>query len=532
MTSLSPSSTPTPECVRSRNLLDRRLEEELPADEEAFLEGHLARCVPCRRGADDLARAFAALTSLSPEDRVQLSSPLAELERERTRSLRVALAVAGIAALLVVGLGLYLFLRQPTSPEQPVAVVPQARPAIALPEVGGGLGVETDPDYVTILPEVEAEPVAVAARPEPAVAPAPAAQPQPVAKKKAPPRPQPAQPKPQQPKPKPAAPKPKPKTPLPDSTQALLARLQVATGLRYRGVTLFFVRDPDERSRLSSSKRARPASTSEPRPRNPERLVVRAPGGRSGAHLLLGELLDAPFGLRFAPTTRRLGSRSTIPVAPVRYEPLARKRPKPLLKGPVLLPSTARLAQATRSKQSPVAIFLQLLDDPNLDALDRLRLELGELESEAVDLERRVRAIVKSTRGLVGLGLSVNGQPRSLDVFGDSRLLAEALPKLIRAGLLEDRLGKPYDNTGLVDPRSTRIERGVSEGRQAQRDLLTLLAGAVQEPLEPAGPASRKIDARYQATAKDRRGGVVLCQGSRLVHALAVVPTSVAATKR
>ena len=525
------TSPSTPECVRSRNLLDRRLEEELPADEDLFLAGHLERCVPCRRSADDLTRAFAALTSLSPEDRIQLSSPLAELERERTRSLRIALGVAGIAALLVVGLGLYLFLRGPAASPQPGLASAQAQaPAQALPEVGGGMGVEVDPDYVTIQPEVmEAEPVAVAARPEPVAAPAPQVQPQPVAKK-APPRPQPPRPK-AQPQPKPVAPKPAPKTPLPDSTQAVLARLQVATGLRYRGVTLFFVRDPNERKKLSSSKSARPATASEPRPRDPKAVVVRPPAGRSGSHLLLGELLDAPFGLRIAPTTRRLGSRATLPVIPVRYEPLARTRPKPLLKGPVLLPSTARLAQATRTKQSSVAIFLTLLSDPNLDAMDRLRLELGELESEAVDLERRVRAIVRSTRGLVGLGLSVDNQPRSLDVFSDPRLLAESLPKLLRTALLEDRLGKPYNRDGLVDPRSTRIERGVSEGRQAQRDLVTLLATAVEAPLEPAG-AGRRINARYQASAPDRRGGVVLCQGERLVHALAVVPTSVTATKR
>lgn len=527
------TSPSTPECVRSRNLLDRRLEEELPADEEAFLAGHLERCVPCRRSAEDLERAFAALAALSPADRHQLSSPLADLERERTRSLRVAVGIAGVAALLVVGLGLYLFLRSPSAPPQSLAKAPQAQPAaMALPEVGGGMGVETDPDFVTIQPEpVEAEPVAIAARPEPAVAPAPQAQPQPVAKK-APPRPQPPRPKPQQPKPKPQAPQPAPKKPLPDSTQAALARLQVATGLRYRGVTLFFVRDPDSRKRLSSSKSARPPSAAEPRPRDPKSLVVRPPAGRAGAHLLLGELLDAPFGLRAAPTTRRLASRSTLPVVPVRYEPLSRKRPKPLLKGPVLLPSTARLAQATREKQGPVAVFLKLLDDPNLDPMDRLRLELGELESEAVDLERRVRAIVKSTRGLVGLGLSVGGQPRSLDVFDSPRLLAESLPKLLRGALLEDRLGKPYNNDGLVDPRSTRIERGVTEGRQAQRDLVTLLATAVEAPLEPAGKAGRRINARYQATAKDRRGGVVLCQGERLVHAMAAIPTSIAATKR
>jgi outer membrane biosynthesis protein TonB len=526
------TSPATPECVRTRNLLDRRLEEELPADEEAFLSGHLERCVPCRRGAEDLERAFTALAALSPEDRVQLRSPLADLERERSRSLRVALGVAGIAALLVVGLGLYLFLRSPVAaPQENLAAAPQAQPAaLALPEVGGGMGVETDPDYVTIQPEpVEAEPVAVAARPEPVVAPAPQAQPKPVAKK-APPRPQPPRPK-AQPKPKPK-PKPAPKTPLPDSTQALFARLQVATGLRYRGVTLFFVRDPDQHKRLSSSKSARPASASEPRPRDPKAVVVRPPAGRAGAYLLMGELLDAPFGLRLAPTTRRLSSRSTLPVIPVRYEPLARKRPKPLLKGPVLLPSTARLAQATRSKQSPVATFLKLLDDPSLDPMDRLRLELGEIESEASDLERRVRAIVKSTRGLVGLGLSVGGQPRSLDVFGSSRLLTESLPKLLRGALLEDRLGKPYDNDGLLDPRSTRIERGVTEGRQAQRDLLTLLATAVEAPLEAPGRAARRINARFQASASDRRGGVVLLQGERLVHALGVVPSTVAATKR
>lgn len=95
------TSPSTPECARSRNLLDRRLEEELPADEEAFLEDHLTRCVPCRRGADDLQRALSALAVLSPDDRARLSSPLAELERDRTRSLRVALGVSVLALSLI-----------------------------------------------------------------------------------------------------------------------------------------------------------------------------------------------------------------------------------------------------------------------------------------------------------------------------------------------------------------------------------------------------------------------------------------------
>ncbi|MBL4844798.1 MAG: hypothetical protein JKY65_04660, partial [Planctomycetes bacterium] len=164
----------TPECTRARNLLDRRLEEELLADVEAGLESHLSRCVPCRRAADDLQRAYAALAALSLGDGTLLSSPLADLERERSHSLRVAIGSAVVAALLVVSLGVYLFLRAPAPPPEPAPASAEIHQlAFALPEIGGGLGVETDPDFVLILaeaPPLEAAPAAIVARPDPAPA--------------------------------------------------------------------------------------------------------------------------------------------------------------------------------------------------------------------------------------------------------------------------------------------------------------------------------------------------------------------------
>ncbi|MGE0711493.1 MAG: zf-HC2 domain-containing protein [Planctomycetota bacterium] len=523
----------TLDCALARQQLDERLEGTLSPEDEAALQQHLASCANCQRAQLELERAMAALASLSPEDLERLRAPLRDPELD-AGSLTGALAVGlVVAALVAVAFLFALRARAPKAQPAPPPVVAQA-PAFPLPVVGGEVGVEEDPRYEALddpapfieasaaggVVEEEPEEVVVAAAPGP-VAPAPPQQP---------PGPQgPApQPQPKQPEPQPVA-KAIPQ-PLPAPLQALLGRLQLSDGLRYRGVTFFFLRDPEGRDRLSAARSQGLVATSESRPRAAEQVVVRAPAGRTQAFLLLGELLDAPEGLRIVPTTRRINARTELEVEPVRYDPLA-ERPKPILKGPVILPSTARLALVRQAQPGAVAVFLQSLADPRFQGLERLRTELGEVEAEARDLERRLRAIVGDTRGLRGVGVTIDGLVRGLDLFGSGRMLTASLGKLLRSALLEARLNRPYDQDNAVDPRSAQVEKGIQETRDQQRALLKLLARATQAPLRSQAPR-RAIDARFEATDADGSAGVLMLQEGELVHALAAVPTAAAATKR
>jgi len=523
----------TLDCARARQQLDERLEGPLDPAEESALQAHLSSCTACQRAQLDLERAMAALAALSPDDLERLRAPLNDSSLDAS-SLTGALAVGLVVGVVILVVFLFAWRAQPEP--KPAAPPPaQAQISFPLPEVGAEVGVEADPSYeVLIEEELEAEPAAAE--------PASEGEPEPVVVAAAPaPRPQPAQPKaePVAPKPKPAKPKPaKPKPvakpltpPLPEDTQSFLARLQMADGLRYRDVTLFFLRDPAGTRRLSGSRSQGLVRVGEERPGAAKQVVVRPPRGRSVAYLLLGELLDAPYGLRFAPTTRRLRMRNELPVEAVNYDPLARRNPKPLLKGPVMLPSTARLALVRQAQPGAVALLLQSLNDPDLKPLERLRIELGEVESEARDLERRVRAIARDTRGLCGVGISVGDQARSIDLFAGERLLTASLGKLLRSALLESRLNRPYDRDNAVDPRSTRIERGVTTSKTDHRDMLTQLAQARKTDLLPAGQR-REIEQRYELRAKDGTTGVVLMKGDELIHAMVAIPTAAATTNK
>lgn len=521
----------TLDCAHARQQLDERLEGPLDPAEETALQAHLSSCPACQRAQLDLERAMAALSVLSPDDLERLREPMREPGLDAS-SLTGALAVGLVVGVLVLVVFLFAWRAQPEpqpKPEPPA----QATISVPLPQIGVEVGVEVDPSYeVLIEDEPEPEPAAVEVEDEPAavvVAAAPAPKPQPVQ-----PQPKPKQPQPVQPKPKPKQPKPVAKPlapPLPEDAQSFLARLQMADGLRYRDVTLFFLRDPAGTRRLSGSRSQGLTRVAEERPGAAKQVVVRPPRGRSVAYLLLGELLDAPYGLRFAPTTRRLRSRNELPVEAVNYDPLARRNPKPLLKGPVLLPSTARLAQIRQAQPGAVALLLQALNDPDLKPLERLRIELGEVESEARDLERRLRAIARDTRGLCGVGISVGDQARSIDLFAGERLLTASLGKLLRSALLESRLNRPYDRDNAVDPRSTRIERGVTTSKSDHRDMLKQLAEARKTDLRPAGQR-REIEQRYELRAKDGTTGVVLMKGDELIHAMVAIPTARATTNK
>lgn len=523
----------TLDCARARQQLDERLEGPLDPAQETALQEHLSGCPACQRAQLDLERAMAALSVLSPDDLERLRAPMREPGLDAS-SLTGALAVGLVVGVVVLVVFLFAWRVQPEPPPEPPQQEAPVALRVPLPEVGAELGVEADPSYeVLIEEEAEAAPAALeAAAPEPVVvaaapAPKPAAQPE----QPQPPAPQP-QPKPKQPAPKQPKPAAKPLAPpLPEDAQSFLARLQMADGLRYRGVTLFFLRDPAGTRRLSGSRSQGLVRVAEERPGAAKQVVVRPPRGRSVAYLLLGELLDAPYGLRFASTTRRLRMRNELPVEAVNYDPLARRSPKPLLKGPVLLPSTARLAMIRQAQPGAVALLLQALNDPELKPLDRLRIELGEVESEARELERRVRAIARDTRGLCGVGITVGDQARSIDLFAGERLLTASLGKLLRSALLEARLGRPYDRDNAVDPRSTRIERGVTTSKTDHRDMLAQLAEARRTDLLPAGQR-REIEQRYELRAKDGTTGVVLMKDDELIHAMVAIPTASATTNK
>jgi hypothetical protein len=105
------------------------------------------------------------------------------------------------------------------------------------------------------------------------------------------------------------------------------------------------------------------------------------------------------------------------------------------------------------------------------------------VEAEVRGLDLRLRSLLREERGLRGLAVSVHGQPRGLDLFPSAVALAEALPRILRAGLLEAALEREERTTGdiLGDPRATNIERGVRATQERWKPLLQALAGATEE---------------------------------------------------
>ena len=511
-------------CERVQQFINAYFDGELEPAERAATEEHLAECAQCAEGYQALERALKALTSLTAEDLARLRGETDELDpRPLSRAVFAALA----AVLLMIGGFAWVTTRGTTPPPSPAPIqsATLGAPTIdfPLPAVGAVVGVEVDPEAPRPLPAelvVPApEPVEVliaTVEPPEVVEAEPVRSPEqeggipvvrPVARRAVPPIPAP---------PKVVA---KKITQLPERTQAFFKRLQIASGISYRGVTLFFIRDPEGRDRLAASRTPVLPAVREDSPLKPERAVVRP---ARATLLLAGELLDAPLGLRIAPRTEVLrAGKTSVDVLAVAWDGLKR-RPEPLLKAPVVLPSAARLALLRDDQPGPVAVFLQALSHPTFSETRRLANELARIESEARELERRLRARVEKTRGLRGVAISVDGTPRSLDVFASGDEFAVAFPKLLRGGMLEERLVKETNVVDLpdgTDPRSAKILGGVVKTLDSHKALLKLLAGSTQSEVHKPTP---RIDAVFVSPDSFDGTGRVYLQGTEVLHGLAV----------
>ncbi|RMG11845.1 MAG: hypothetical protein D6731_14925, partial [Planctomycetota bacterium] len=311
--------------------------------------------------------------------------------------------------------------------------------------------------------------------------------------------------------------------PLPLALRDRLERLRLSEGLAYRGLVFHFVQDPDGGDRLPRLKKAAPPRVRELRPVDPELVAVRPPRGRSSELLLAGELLDAPHGTRVVLADAPFGSSGRkVRVRPVVGLSEVPARSAPVLRAPVLLPSSARFALLAGDPARATVGFLETLDRGTVGGVHRLRLELDRFEGEARTLEQRLRARLRNTRGLRGLALSLGERPRSIDLFRSARAFAAALPKLLRAALLERVLAVAYGpDDPAVDWASTAIRPRANETLRAHAKLLARLATA--RAVEAAAPLPHGVDARYELPpAQDCAGRLSLCEG-RLVHAALVV---------
>lgn len=499
----------TVDCARVRQLLPDLLDEPPPAEggapapapaiapitpeDRAFAEEHLATCGGCQEARKGITQALAALDHLTPDDVTRLRA-LADGELDSRPLAR--LAAVCIAAILAVVVGVTLATAPPSaaSAEAPaaapsLAVSAQPHPSFAEVAVGAEVGIEDDPELLTApieLPSLEhAEPLADEDVDEPAledgrpdddaavVAIAPREAP-PVAAAGGPDAGAPAPPRADQvdaPAPPPA------------DLLALFARLELSDGVTFRDVTIFFARDPQARDRLGRGRATALPSVREASPPEPERCVVRPPTGASSYRLLGGELLDAPCGLRIATSAQKVGGRVELAVAPAGFDALGaiegRARREPVLRGSVLVPSRARASLIEGAQPGPVGVLLEALADPTLFEFQRLRRELGRVEPEARELERRLRPSLEDERGLRGVGISVRGAARSIDLFASSRDLSEALPKLLRAALLEAALDVAASDGDLAmgaDPRATKLTTGVKDTRERHQALIAALA--------------------------------------------------------
>lgn len=506
----------TVDCARVRQLLPDLLDEPVPpvpaipdeltevpavaappssgmisAEDRAFAEAHLAGCVGCQEARKGITQALAALEHLTPDDVMRLRA-LADGELDSRPLAR--LAAACIAAILVVVVGVTVATAPlPTAPVRaPMApsIVDLDAQAYAQVAVGAELGIEDDPELHRApieLPSFDDAELARDARndgvDEPATEEAAVDDPAVVAVV--------AHPDPVVAAAGPAAGEPAPRAdqvdapaPPPAELLALFARLELSDGVGYRDVTIFFARDPQARDRLGRGRAPAPPSVREASPPEPERCVVRPPTGASTYRLLGGELLDAPCGLRIATTAQKVGGRVELAVAPAGFDALGaiegRVRRDPVLRGPVLVPSRARASLLEGLQPGPVGVLLEALADPTLFEFQRLRRELARVEPEARELERRLRPSLEDERGLRAVGISVRGTARSVDVFASARDLSEALPKLLRAALLEAALDAPAaadDDLAMgADPRTTKLTTGVKDTRERHQALIAALA--------------------------------------------------------
>ncbi len=511
-----PSFASPPACAHARQLLSARRDEELTPLERADLDAHLAGCERCRRAERDLDTALGALAALSARD-------LAELDRPPAR--RPLLVLTALAAGLALAVGFAAWTGRAPAPSAPPPLAAKRR-APPLPSVGVELAIEVEPlapappperpaapepepvELALHLPELPQPPAAHA--PEPAEPAEPAA-PAPAALAAAEPAPPP------EPAPTPRLEPPPP----PEPVRELLGRLQLSDGLAYRDLTLFFVRDPEGRDRLGTRRAPTPPTVRETAPSGPERCELRP--ARSDELLLHGELLDAPLGLRIAISTAALKSRmQLVNVLAVAWDGLGDpRRHAPVLPASVLLPSAARAALAKGAQPGPVALLLEALADPRQSETRRLAAVLDQIEPEARELERRLHAIARGTRGLRGLAVSINHRPRSLDVLGGASELTRALPRLLRTALLEAALEREADaaTEALGADGDRAITPGETRTRDDHRALLALFADARR--LQEA-PRANGVSAVYRASGPRGVTLVFVDEDGRLVHAAAL----------
>jgi hypothetical protein len=513
----------TLDCARARQLLDAHYDGELEGEDAEFVEAHLEACTECRRASSDLKEALAALSSLSPADIERLRSGVGEVELD-TRPF--AQLVFGALLLLIVAVGgATLVALKARRASAPAATNPAV--SFPLPTVGGEVGVEALAQAVVQAPPEPAEEPGSASVAR--VAPSPNVVPQeallaalpPVGPAAVAPAPKPMAVKGKKAK----APVPEPVVvvkpdPLPAATINFLERLRFSQGLGYRGITFFFVQDPEGRDRLPAQKNATLPQVFEERKSLPTGVVVRPPKGRK-ASVLLGELLDAPLGLRIASNSERVSSRASVGCVAVAWDAMQRGKRETILSAPVLAPTQARLALIEDAQPGPVAILLSQLTHNAFSETQRLRLELNRLESEARQLERRLRARIRGTRGLRGVAITLGGGAKWIDLFSSSRDVAEVFPKLIRSALLEMHLAGSFGpDDESVDWASTNILGGQNTTRDAHRVLLRLMGQSRKSTIKAP---SRKLDAIYQTEDAPEAGSARLSlAGKKVFHGVAI----------
>jgi hypothetical protein len=137
-------------CTEIRARLPALLYGDLPADEAAALEKHLAGCRACRQERMALARARALLGAAPEPSEVQIDLPrlygeAARRRLARTRRWRRAAALTGMAAVVLLGVllklevrveGHQVVLRWGAPPEAPTPM-PPPEPAPPRPEPAG-----------------------------------------------------------------------------------------------------------------------------------------------------------------------------------------------------------------------------------------------------------------------------------------------------------------------------------------------------------------------------------------------------------
>jgi Putative zinc-finger len=542
-------------CARVRQWLPAYYDDALEPLERQQVKDHLLGCEECSEQLDGLRRALGALTTLTADDLGRLRASLgpemlgsgADSDRDPgwagdldSRPLgRLVVLLAAAMVLVAAGLAsLGVWSRSSGDPqpgERSASLAPDTPDGTSTPAAtvlptlpvigsmvgaeedagwfaehggtfGGGLGVEPDGLELTPLTApAEPEPplvVAEAVLPEPpdAVVPDPRPEPVPVAVAAG------------QPMDDDPVGDPQPQGDLaPDDVRALVGRLQLSTGLAYKDVVVYFLRDPEARDRLSRDRSDDVLTVRETSPPDPLRVSA-----RDGTGLILaGELLDGPLGLRIAPSDVVVRSRTTLDgVLPVSWTGVEGRRGDPILRGPVRIPSRGLLALQEGGLPGPVTQLLESLDDPSLLEFRRLRSLLSDVEPESRELERRLIAHIRSVRGLRGVAISVRGTPRSLDLFPSSRSFSRSLGTILRGALLEAQLEDetPDDRALGADPRRTDITDSSEDLRPVFRVLLALFDECREDD---------RIEGRFLATGGAGFSALTI-EGRRLVHGSAL----------